>query len=150
MADLTCKVFLVKSDRALPYLNEGNRPKDIFSRIRAFVMNIELKPTGGRKILTAPWPSAFREDGTVVFPDSKKREHAEALSQVIKPDLVVAATGYVRRFDFLDDDYPKPNELDVRGIWRRGEITAGFIGFVRPGIGRAPLVLVVMGVSLPC
>ncbi|KAI3535416.1 dimethylaniline monooxygenase [Colletotrichum abscissum] len=131
-------LFLVKSDRALPYLNEGNRPRDIFSRIRAFVMNIELKNTSGRKILTAPWPLAFRDDGTVVFPDSKKREHVEALSRVIKPDLVVAATGYVRRFDFLDDGYPEPSELDVRGIWRRGEVTAGFIGFVRPGIGAIP------------
>ncbi|UQC75691.1 Gcd10p family protein [Colletotrichum lupini] len=120
-------LFLVKSDRALPYLNEGNRPQDIFSRIRAFVMNIELKNTSGRKILTAPWPLAFRDDGTVVFPDSKKREHVEALSRVIKPDLVVAATGYVRRFDFLDDGYPEPSELDVRGIWRRGEVTAGAI-----------------------
>ncbi|KAK1658148.1 dimethylaniline monooxygenase [Colletotrichum godetiae] len=131
-------LFLVKSDRALPYLNEGNRAQDILSRIRAFVMNVELKPTGGRKILTAPWPSAFREDGTAVFADSKECEHAEALSQVVKPNLIIAATGYVRRFDFLEDDYPKPNELDVRGIWRRGEVTAGFIGFVRPGIGAIP------------
>ncbi|OHF00066.1 dimethylaniline monooxygenase [Colletotrichum orchidophilum] len=131
-------LFLVKSDRALPYLNEGHRARDLFSRIRAYVMNIELKPTGGKKILTAPWPSAFREDGTVVFPHSKKREHLQALSHVNKPNVVVAATGYVRRFEFLDDDYPQPHELDVRGIWRRCDVTAGFIGFVRPGIGAIP------------
>nr|XP_036576860.1 tRNA (adenine-n -)-methyltransferase non-catalytic subunit [Colletotrichum truncatum]KAF6783681.1 tRNA (adenine-n -)-methyltransferase non-catalytic subunit [Colletotrichum truncatum] len=127
-------LFLVKSDRALPYLNEGHRPTDILSRIRAFVMNIELKDNGGKKILTAPWPSAFAKDGRAVFPHSQKREHEEALSKQIRPDIVVLATGYVRRVCFLGDEYPKPDELDVRGIWRRGDVTTGFIGFVRPGI----------------
>ncbi|KAF6795936.1 dimethylaniline monooxygenase [Colletotrichum sojae] len=131
-------LFLVKSDRALPYLNEGRRPQDIFSRIRAFVMNIELKDTKGKKILTAPWPSAFTKDGTVIFPSSDNREHEEALTKAVRPDLVVLATGYVRRFFFLGEEYPKPDELDVRGIWRRGDVTAGFIGFVRPGIGAIP------------
>ncbi|KAK2054616.1 dimethylaniline monooxygenase [Colletotrichum caudatum] len=131
-------LFLVKSDRALPYLSEGNRAQGILSRFRAFLMNVELKDTDGKKILTAPWPLAFSKDGTVTFPESKKLEHAEALSRVMRPDLVVLATGYVRRFSFLDEDYPKPDELDVRGIWRRSDVTAGFIGFVRPGIGAIP------------
>ncbi|OLN93288.1 Dimethylaniline monooxygenase [N-oxide-forming] 1 [Colletotrichum chlorophyti] len=131
-------LFLVKSDRALPYLNEGYRPQDIFSRIRNFVMNIELKDTKGRKIMTAPWPLEFGKKGNVIFPDSDKLEHKEALAKVTRPDLVVLATGYIRRFFFLDEDYPKPDELDVRGIWRRGDVTAGFIGFVRPGIGSIP------------
>ncbi|KAF6834666.1 dimethylaniline monooxygenase [Colletotrichum plurivorum] len=131
-------LFLVKSDRALPYLNEGRRPQDIFSRMRAFAMNIELKDTDGRKILTAPWPSAFAKAGTVIFPSSDNPEHEEALAKAVRPDLVVLATGYVRRFFFLGEDYPKPDELDVRGIWRRGDVTAGFIGFVRPGIGAIP------------
>ncbi|KAL0940227.1 dimethylaniline monooxygenase [Colletotrichum truncatum] len=134
----TDSLFLVKSDRALPYLNEGHRPTDILSRIRAFVMNIELKDNGGKKILTAPWPSAFAKDGRAVFPHSQKREHEEALSKQIRPDIVVLATGYVRRVCFLGDEYPKPDELDVRGIWRRGDVTTGFIGFVRPGIGAIP------------
>lgn len=130
-------MFLVKSDRALPYLNEGRRPRDIFSRIRAFSMNIDLKETGGRKILTAPWPSSFSKDGSVVFPHSESPDHAEALAKVTRPDLVILATGYVRRFCFLNEEYPKPDELNVRGIWRRGDVTAGFIGFVRPGIGKS-------------
>ncbi|GJD04757.1 dimethylaniline monooxygenase [Colletotrichum higginsianum] len=100
---------------------------------------MELKETGGKKILTAPWPTLFSSDGTVTFPDSKRKEHAEALSRGTRPDLVVLATGYVRRFCFLGEDYPKPDELDVRGIWRRGDVTAGFIGFVRPGIGTVHL-----------
>ncbi|KAJ0300558.1 hypothetical protein COL516b_008491 [Colletotrichum fioriniae] len=94
--------------------------------------------SGGTAAGPDQWVGEIEGERNNVDSYSKKREHAEALSQVIKPDLVVAATGYVRRFDFLDDDYPKPNELDVRGIWRRGEITAGFIGFVRPGIGAIP------------
>ncbi|KAK2001341.1 dimethylaniline monooxygenase [Colletotrichum falcatum] len=131
-------LFLVKSDRALPYLNEGHRARDIFSRFRAFLMNVELKDTGGKKIQTAPWPLFFSKDGTVNFPESNNLEHAEALSRVMRPDLVVLATGYVRRFSFLGEDYPKPDELDVRGIWRRGDVATGFIGFVRPGIGAIP------------
>ncbi|KAK1976289.1 hypothetical protein LZ30DRAFT_734943 [Colletotrichum cereale] len=131
-------LFLVKSDRALPYLNEGHRAQDILSRFRAFLMNVELKDTGGQKILTAPWPLSFSKDGTVTFPESESLEHAEALSRAMRPDLIVLATGYVRRFSFLGEDYPKPDELDVRGVWRRGDVTTGFIGFVRPGIGAIP------------
>ncbi|KZL79173.1 dimethylaniline monooxygenase [Colletotrichum incanum] len=131
-------LFLVKSDRALPYLNEGHRAQGIFHRARAFLMNVELKDTGGKKILTAPWPLSFSKDGTVTFPESENPEHVEALARVTRPDLVILATGYVRRFCFLSEDYPKPDELDVRGIWRRSDVTAGFIGFVRPGIGAIP------------
>ncbi|KAJ5001385.1 tRNA (adenine-n -)-methyltransferase non-catalytic subunit [Colletotrichum sp. SAR 10_66] len=36
------------------------------------------------------------------------------------------------------EGYPKPDDLNIRGIWRRGDVTAGFIGFVRPGIGAIP------------
>ncbi|KAK2016408.1 dimethylaniline monooxygenase [Colletotrichum eremochloae] len=131
-------LFLVKSDRALPYLNEGYRAQDILSRFRAFLMNVELKDTGGKRILTAPWPLSFSKDGTVTFPESKSPEHAQALSRVMRPDLVILATGYVRKFSFLEEGYPKPDELDVRGIWRRSDVTTGFIGFVRPGIGAIP------------
>ncbi|KAJ5014824.1 tRNA (adenine-n -)-methyltransferase non-catalytic subunit [Colletotrichum sp. SAR 10_99] len=131
-------LFLVKSDRALPYLNEGHRATDLFSRIRAFVMNVELKDTAGRKIMTAPWPISFTKSGTAIFPRSETLDQKEATSKVLRPDLLVLATGYVRRFDFLGEGYPKPDDLNIRGIWRRGDVTAGFIGFVRPGIGAIP------------
>ncbi|TDZ39642.1 Dimethylaniline monooxygenase [N-oxide-forming] 2 [Colletotrichum spinosum] len=131
-------LFLVKSDRALPYLNEGLRATDLLSRMRAYYMNVELKDTKGRKILTAPWPLAFSNEGIAVFPHSQKREHQETLAKLTRPDMVVLATGYVRRFFFLSKEYPEPSELNVRGIWRRGDVTAGFIGFVRPGIGAIP------------
>ncbi|KAI8259182.1 tRNA (adenine-n -)-methyltransferase non-catalytic subunit [Colletotrichum sp. SAR 10_98] len=131
-------LFLVKSDRALPYLNEGHRATDLFSRIRAFVMNVELKDTAGRKIMTAPWPISFTKSGTAIFPRSETLYQKEATSKVLRPDLLVLATGYVRRFDFLGEGYPKPDDLNIRGIWRRGDVTAGFIGFVRPGIGAIP------------
>ncbi|KAI8222695.1 hypothetical protein K4K55_010439 [Colletotrichum sp. SAR 10_96] len=131
-------LFLVKSDRALPYLNEGHRATDLFSRIRALVMNVELKDTAGRKIMTAPWPISFTKSGTAIFPRSETLDQKEATSKVLRPDLLVLATGYVRRFDFLGEGYPKPDDLNIRGIWRRGDVTAGFIGFVRPGIGAIP------------
>ncbi|KAF5510704.1 Dimethylaniline monooxygenase [N-oxide-forming] 2 [Colletotrichum siamense] len=131
-------LFLVKSDRALPYLNEGHRATDIISRIRAFVMNVELKDAGGRKIMTAPWPTSFTESGTAIFPRSERLDQKEATSKALRPDLLVLATGYVRRFGFLGEGYPKPDDLNIRGIWRRGDVTAGFIGFVRPGIGAIP------------
>ncbi|CAI0654724.1 unnamed protein product [Colletotrichum noveboracense] len=131
-------LFLVKSDRALPYLNEGHRATDLLSRIRAFVMNVELKDTGGRKIMTAPWPISFTKSGTAIFPRSERLDQKEATSKVLRPDLLVLATGYVRRFIFLGEGYPKPDDLNIRGIWRRRDVTAGFIGFVRPGIGAIP------------
>lgn len=100
-------------------------------------MNVELKDTGGRKIMTAPWPISFTKSGTAIFPRSERLDQKEATSKVLRPDLLVLATGYVRRFSFLGEGYPKPDDLNIRGIWRRGDVTAGFIGFVRPGIGKS-------------
>jgi dimethylaniline monooxygenase (N-oxide forming) len=49
--------------------------------------------------------------------------------------VVIFATGYHRSVNFIDHNYPRFHELNVRGIFNRDDVSVGFIGFVRPGIG---------------
>lgn len=61
--------------------------------------------------------------------------------RVVKPDLVVYASGYKTEWGLLGQEqgYARgPGEADVRGVWKRGDESLGFIGFVRPGVGAIP------------
>lgn len=53
----------------------------------------------------------------------------------VRPDIVVLATGYIQSFPFLDSSYPLPQDVNVQRIWREGDESIGFIGFVRPSLG---------------
>jgi len=55
-----------------------------------------------------------------------------------KPDVIVLATGYNTNFWFLDKGYPVVEEANVRWVYKEGDVTVGFIGFVRPSIGAMP------------
>jgi dimethylaniline monooxygenase (N-oxide forming) len=64
---------------------------------------------------------------------------------VVKPDVVIFATGYLPSFPYLnttDNDghksYPVAFDADVRQIWNSNDPTIGFIGFIRPGFGAIP------------
>lgn len=54
---------------------------------------------------------------------------------VSKPDMLIFATGYRQEFPFLDDTYITPGEANIRNIWKSGDESLGFIGFVRPSFG---------------
>jgi len=57
--------------------------------------------------------------------------------KVVKPDLVIFATGYKKNFPFLDpDEYHTAMVPDVRGVYNEGDITVSFIGFIRPSLGK--------------
>lgn len=53
--------------------------------------------------------------------------------QVVRPDVVVYATGYCQNFDFLDCSYPTPEKASCRDIISPEDPSVSFIGFVRPG-----------------
>lgn len=52
--------------------------------------------------------------------------------KVVKPDVLIFATGYKQEFPFLDLSYITLGEANLRNIWKSGDESVGFIGFVRP------------------
>ncbi|CAJ0552809.1 Ff.00g008870.m01.CDS01 [Fusarium sp. VM40] len=130
-------ILLCKSDKALPYLNVGKRSKSLANRIRSSFMNVKIKDTGGKKIDVMTWPESIDVDGILQF----KKEITDDTTipkEQLKPDVLVFATGYTREFPFLDNDYPSVSQTNVRGIYKEGDVTLGYIGFVRPAIGAIP------------
>ncbi|PSR78152.1 dimethylaniline monooxygenase [Coniella lustricola] len=135
-------IMFCKSDRAMPYISEQYRSKSLFNKARTWLINMELKPTGGRKIDLAPWPCHFDEDGYVYFEKNDRPESDLIRADGrIRPDMVVYCTGYARSFPFLcgqGDVYPTLDELSHRGIYRDIDDDIAFIGFVRPSFGAIP------------
>lgn len=136
----TDAVIFCKSDRAMPYISAQYRSQSLFNKLRTWLINVPVKPTQGRKIDLAPWPSHFDLGGVVHFqrndrPESKRME----VEKDIKPDLVIFATGYKQSFLFLpvgDPRYPSLEEAATRGIYRNIEDGIAYIGFVRPALGK--------------
>lgn len=129
-------VFLCKSDRALPYISQGHRSESWWNRLRSGILNVPIKETNGRRIDVLRWPSGVDKDGFMSMAGDE-RDGSGALRRV-KPDVVVFATGYSTNFDFLDADYPRLDHANVRGVYKDGDVSVGFIGFVRPSIGAIP------------
>ena len=85
----------------------------------------------------APWPEYIDNEGVIHFQknDSQESKHIETLK--IKPDIVVYATGYSHRaFPFLSHGYPHSDDANVRSLWKGGDETVAFIGFIRPQLGK--------------
>lgn len=124
-------MFLVKSDKAVPYMSAGLR-KGFWNAVRSFLINVPIRDTGGRTIEVKAWPTHMADDGVLSIPEEGK----ETAYQV-KPDRVVLATGYRTEFSFLRErQYPTLAEARVRGIYRDIEDGFAYIGFVRPAVGK--------------
>lgn len=131
-------VLVVKSDRAMPYINEQYRSKSLWNRARTWLINVPLLPTGGRKIDLAPWPTHVDNDGVMHFERNSRPESAKMADKKIRPDMVVFATGYTPSLPFLSGDYPSISEANFRGIYRDIEDGIAYIGFTRPAFGAIP------------
>lgn len=100
-------------------------------------MNVPIGETGDRKIDVRTWPEGIDEHGYMCFP-SEDPPNKQSLENEIQPDVVVFTTGYTRAFPFLDIDYPDVVHANVRGVYKKDEVSLGFIGFIRPSIGKTP------------
>ncbi|KFH48227.1 Dimethylaniline monooxygenase [N-oxide-forming]-like protein [Hapsidospora chrysogenum ATCC 11550] len=114
------------------------------TRIRRFFFKTEIPPPA-RTVETAPFPSHISSDGVAHFPLNNRPESELINQTVVKPDVVIFATGYVPHFPFLNTQhnagrrpYPTSHDADVRQIWSSSDPTVGFIGFIRPGFGAIP------------
>jgi len=133
-------VFFTKSSRAMPYISAPYRSNSIVHRIRSSIAQIELPDTKKRVIDLAPWPSHIDEQSVIHFTDNGRPEAIRMRGVKRKVDIVVFATGYDQSFPFLDETYPRPEDADIRRIWKSGDESVGFIGFVRPSFGESQYV----------
>lgn len=73
-------------------------------------------------ISLAPFPSYVDEDGRVVFIENGRKEAARMRTRVVKPDVVVSATGYKHDFPWLDASYQTPIDSELcRGLFAYDE-----------------------------
>lgn len=129
------------------YISTPYRPTEwsLGTRISRFFFHTAIPPAT-KTIDVAPIPSHFTSDGVAHFPVVENRPESERIQDVVvKPDIVVLATGYIPSFPFLNTTYnqgrrpyPTSHEANVRNIWKDDDPTVGFIGFVRPGFGAIP------------
>lgn len=134
----TDSLLICKSDRALPYISEQYRSQSRLNRWRTWLINVELRPTGGRKIDLAPWPTHVDEEGVVHFEENDRPESKFMRKEKgIRPDVVIFATGYKQSFPFVPkgDVYPSLDASVTRGIFRNIEDGVAYIGFIRPAFG---------------
>ncbi|KAM0417049.1 hypothetical protein ACHAPT_012955 [Fusarium lateritium] len=129
-------ILLCKSDKALPYMNVGKRSNSWVNRMRTRFMNVPIRDNQGKKIEVVTWPKSIDENGLVVL--DKLQTDSVLPDHQLKPDVMVFATGYTRGFPFLSSDYPCVSQTNVRGVYKDGDVTLGYIGFVRPAIGAIP------------
>ncbi|KAI5458174.1 hypothetical protein BGZ63DRAFT_514779 [Mariannaea sp. PMI_226] len=130
-------IMLVKSDRALPYMNLGQRSGSWVNRLRGSLLQVPIIETTGKRIDVRSWPTQIDDDGHMRFP-AGDIPCDQAGEGKLKADLIVFATGYTRAFSFLSAGYSDVSHANVRGIYKEGDITVGFIGFIRPSIGAIP------------
>lgn len=138
---LTEIVFFCKSARALPYMSANQRSTSWWNRVRAFFINVPIKDTKGRVIDVKPWPKFVLDGGKMCFDKEELPEgHLDPEYPFLKADVVVYATGYSRTVPFFDQTYCQPNQAWVRDVHIIGDVTVGYIGFVRPGFGTSSRV----------
>lgn len=132
-------LLICKSDRALPYISEQYRSRSALNWWRTWLINVELRPTGGKKIDLAPWPTHIDGEGLVYFEENDRPEsRVMRREKGIRPDIVIFATGYKQSFPFIPKDgfYPSLDDSVTRGIFRKIEDGIAYIGFIRPAFGR--------------
>lgn len=124
----------------MPYINRPyrDRPKLMEYLSRYLDPPEDMPPHTDFIVDLAPFPSHFLPNGRAVFPMSKRKDAIRIARKDVRPDTVIYATGYKQDFSFLDSEsgYATPAEADVRNITKTGDETVGFIGFVRPGVGK--------------
>jgi dimethylaniline monooxygenase (N-oxide forming) len=133
-------VFLNKSHRAMPYLNRPYKQKQPFLD---FIGNEYMDPVedvkSDRFVDTCTFPERLDETGRVIFkPQPDRKDWRRLKDKVVRPSLIIYATGYRQDFSWLGPGVPRADEANVRNIIKAGHPDVGFIGFVRPGVGAIP------------
>lgn len=125
----------------MPYINRPYRKRAWYLDYMSRYIDPpeDSPPQTNFTVELAPFPSHFTDEGRPVFTPSKRKDYARISKMDIQPDTIVYATGYTQNFSYLDEDshYPTPHDADLRDIARSGDESVGFIGYVRPGVGKS-------------
>lgn len=133
------EVIFVKSTKAQPYFNRRYIKDSRIRRFKESIIDLPRVDVKGHTINFAPFPEYIDDEGVIHFQKNNMQESKHMETSKIKPDVVIFATGYHHlAFPFLSEGYPHSNDANVRAIWKDGDETVGFIGFVRPQIGAIP------------
>ncbi|KAL8276197.1 hypothetical protein RQP46_011409 [Phenoliferia psychrophenolica] len=139
-----------QSTKAMPYINRPYQPS---SRVLSDFLKtsyidppLTTVPSRAQSIDLALWPSEVLPTGQVKFTPSaslpqsggirRKEEErmGDAGGRVFTPDMVVFATGYRTDWSWVGPEYRPGAEARVRDICDASDVSAGWIGFVRPGV----------------
>ncbi|KAF2434419.1 dimethylaniline monooxygenase [Tothia fuscella] len=132
------KIFFNKSTKAMSYISAPYRTDSLVNKARSHIAQVPIPDTCGRVIDLAPWPDYIDEHGVVHFTENGRAEAETMRKKICRPHVLIFATGYAQEFSFLDSTYPIPKDANMRGIWKDGDETVGFIGFIRPSFGAIP------------
>ncbi|WVF67693.1 hypothetical protein IAT40_002452 [Kwoniella sp. CBS 6097] len=132
-------VFLNKSAKAMQFINRPFYSLSPLHKLLAHYID-PPPPSGNPKIDIVPFPTSFDANGKAIFPPPPKHRSKEmAWKEECKPELVVLCTGYKQEWDWLGPGYPQgPDGCEIRGVCSEKDLSIGFIGFVRPGVGAIP------------
>ncbi|EJU05748.1 FAD/NADP-binding domain-containing protein [Dacryopinax primogenitus] len=135
-------VFLNKSHKAMPYINRPYRHRTWLLQLISHYEEdpADMPPNTDFVVDLAPFPSHFLPTGQAVFPVNWRKESKRIQNVEVKPDMIIYATGYTQNFNWFEpgQGYAGVGEQDVREIFKSGDESVAYIGFVRPGVGAIP------------
>ena len=136
-------VFLNKSAKAMQFINRPYFKMSPFHRLFAHYIDPPVPSelnNGDPTIHLVPFPTSFDHNGAAIFPPPPPHRSKEiAWKDTCRPNLVILCTGYTQHWDWLGPGYPRgPDDCDIRGVSSSTDLTVGFIGFLRPGVGAIP------------
>ena len=134
---LTILVLFVKSTKVQPYFNRRYKTYGSFAQWKDGKIDLPRVEQNGHSVEFAPWPDHIDDEGVIHFQKNDTVESKYQETVKVKPDVVIYATGYTHlSFPFLSEGYPHSRDANVRSLWKEGDESIGFIGFIRPQLGR--------------
>lgn len=135
-------VFLNKSAKAMQFINRPYEGLSWVHRLIAHYIDPPLpKGIEDPTIYLTTFPKEFDAGGKAVFPPPPKHRQKETeWKKECKPDLVVLCTGYKQDWGWMGEGYVRPDQLNVRGVCHDTDLSVGYIGFLRPGVGESTRV----------
>jgi dimethylaniline monooxygenase (N-oxide forming) len=137
LVGLTKLVIFVKSTKVQPYFNRRYITYGSLGRWKDGKIDLPRVEQNGHSVEFAPWPERIDDEGIIHFQKNDSLESKYIETVKIKPDVVIYATGYTHMsFPFLGEGYPHSRDANVRSMWKEGDETVAFIGFIRPQLGK--------------
>ena len=130
-------VFLNKSAKAMQFINTPHYDLSWIHKIFAHYIDPPVpKGVDDPTIHLVTFPKEFDSTGKAVFPPPPEHRSKEtAWKEECRPDLVVLATGYKQEWGWVGEGYATPDECDLRGVCSSKDLSVGYLGFLRPGVG---------------